>query len=289
MARPEKVHDILYSFTRMLRRFWPYIRRQKMLAIGALLALCAETGLQILEPWPLKFVLDRVITTSPTGGSSGFAIVDSLTPMTLLALAAAAIIVTSGLRALATYYNTICFALVGNRVLTEVRSALYRQMQCLSLSFHTHAKKGDLIVRVIGDVGSLKDITVTAILPLLGNLMALIGMVGIMFWLHWQLTLVSISIFPLFWFFTARIVPRIHQASHKQRKRQSAMAATVSESLGAIMIVQAMSLENIFDRSFSSQNNKDLTEGVKGARLAAHLERSVDVLIAIATALVVLY
>ena len=289
MARPKKVKDMVPSLWRILRRFWPYIRQERTLVIGSLLALFAEISLRVLEPWPLKFVFDRVILTAPAGGRSGIPLVDALDPTTLLILAALGIVVIVGLRAVASYGNTVGFALVGNRVLTNVRSELYRHLQCLSLSFHTKAKSGDLIVRVIGDVGLLREVTVTAVLPFLANVMVLFGMVGVMLWLHWQLALVALASFPLFWIFAARLGYRIRQVSQKQRRREGAMAVTAAESIGAIKVVQALSLEGIFDRSFSSQNKKSLKEGVKAKRLAADLERTVDVLIAIATALIVLY
>src|SRR5438034_11814713 len=71
----------------------------------------------------------------------------ALDPGTLLVLAAVAVVAFAGLRALAAYYNTVGLALAGNRVLTAVRNELYAQLQRLSLSFHTRARTGDLIVR----------------------------------------------------------------------------------------------------------------------------------------------
>src|SRR5207249_2192183 len=100
--------------------------------------------------------------------------------------------VITGLRALADYGYTVGFSLMGNRVLTEVRNELYRHLQGLSLSFHTKARSGDLIVRVIGDVNRLKDVIVTAVLPLLANLLILVGMLVFMFWLQWRLALVAL-------------------------------------------------------------------------------------------------
>lgn len=289
MARPEKIRDILPSLGRILRRFWPYIRQQRMLVAGSFLALFAEVGFRILEPWPLKFIFDRVIPTSPAGAGSGVRFIDALEPMNLLTLAAIATVVIAALRAISSYTNTVGFALVGNRVLTNVRSELYRHLQCLSLSYHTKRKSGDLIIRVIGDVGLLKEVTVTALLPLLASVMLLAGMLGIMFWLNWKLLLLALPVFPLFWMTAIRLSRRIRQVSHKQRSREGAMAATAAESIEGIKTVQALSLESVFDHSFSSQNQRSLKEGVQAKRLSASLERTVDVLIAIATAIVLLY
>jgi ATP-binding cassette subfamily B protein len=83
-----------------------------------------------------------------------------------------------------------------------------------------------------------------------------------------------------------RLSRNITAVSRDQRKREGAMASTASESIGAIKIVQALSLEDVFSRSFSGQNAKSLKEGVRAKRLAARLERSADLLIAVSTALV---
>ena len=67
------------------------------------------------------------------------------------------------------------------------------------------------------------------------------------------------------------------------------MAATASESISAVHVVQALSLHDKFDSEFSAQNKKSLKDGVKTRRLAAKLERTVDILVAIATAIVLWY
>jgi ATP-binding cassette subfamily B protein len=114
-------------------------------------------------------------------------------------------------------------------------------------------------------------------------------MVLVMFWMSWHLTLLALIIVPLFWIRTMTINRRIHEVARKQRKRQGAMAATAAESISAIKIVHALSLHDTFAKIFSSQNRKDLKQSVKAKRLAASLERSVDVLIAVGTAIVLWY
>lgn len=289
MASPTNLKQIWPSLARILRRFRPNLVKQRRLIAGSIGLLFAEILLRVLEPWPLKFVFDRVIPQAPSGGRSGIAAIDALEPGTLLVLAAAALVGLTGLRAIAAYGNTVGFALIGNRVLTDVRAEVFRHMQCLSLSFHSRSRAGDLIVRVIGDMGLLKEVTVTAVLPLVANLLLLVCMMGVMLLLHWKLALVAFAIFPLFGIAAARLGTRIREVSRKQRRREGAMAATAAETIGAIKIVQALSLESVFDDAFSGQNRQSMKDDVKGRRLAASLERKVDVLIAVAAALVLLF
>ncbi len=220
MARPQTPQQMLPGLLRIVRHFWPYIRKQRVLIGGALLALFAQVALRLLEPWPLKFVFDRVIVTGPTGGKVDISPIDALDPMLLLALSALAVVVIAGLRALATYSSKVGFALAGQRVVSKVRGELYRHLQYLSLSFHTQARSGDLVVRVMEDVGILREILVTALLPLLAQVLILIGMVALMFWFSWPLTLLVLATLPLFWVRTVRLSRRIQEVAREQRKRR---------------------------------------------------------------------
>lgn len=298
MNRPEAdLRRAAPGLGRMVRRFWPLLRRERGLLWGAFAALFAQVVLRLLEPWPLKFVLDRVITASPAAaptaapaaGGSGLAFLDALPPDRLLLAVSLGLVGIVALRALAEYASTVGFALVGNRVLTQVRADLYAHLQRLPLSYHTKARGGDLTVRLISDVGMLKEVAVTAVLPMLGNVFVLVGMLAVMAWLNLQLALISLAVLPIFWLVSRRQSGRIREVSRRQRRREGAMAATVAESVGAIRLVQALSLERVFAGAFASQNQKSLREGVQAKRLAAGLERSTDVLIAASTGLVLFF
>jgi ATP-binding cassette subfamily B protein len=286
MGRPLTLRDSLPGLGRLTRRFWPYLGRERPVIVASLFALYVEIGLRLLEPWPLKVVLDRVVATARGRAFHRLPILDAVDPGTVLALSALAVIVFAGLRALAAYYNTVGFALVGNRVLTAVRSELYSHLQRLSLSFHTGARSGDLIVRVTSDVGLLQDVAVTALLPLFANALTLVGMAAVMLWLNAPLTLLALATGPLFWMFTTRRSRRIRETARRQRQQEGAMAATAAESIGAVKVIHALSLEGTFARAFTGQSRKNLATGVYATRLSAGLERTVDLLIAVGTALV---
>jgi ATP-binding cassette subfamily B protein len=287
--RQKTLPQSLPSFGRLVRHFWPYIRAHRLLLAVSFLALFIEVGLRSLEPWPLKFVFDRVLGTKHAGHTSGILPLDQLDPLALLTVCALALILISGLRALADYANTIGFARVGNRVVTQVRTELYRHLQSLSLSFHTRERSGDLILRVISDTNMVKDVIVDAGLMLLADLLILLCMVGVMFWIHWKLALLVMATIPLFWLVTTRLGQRLKKAARKQRLRQADMTATAAETIGAIKVVQALSLEGAFTQTFTSQNEKNLHQDLKTSRLSAALKRVVEALIALATALVLWY
>jgi ATP-binding cassette subfamily B protein len=284
MSQPERLK--LPGLWRIVKYFWPHVRRYRLLMAGSLFALLAEVGLRLLEPWPLKFVFDHVINSGSKAHPMFFRSLAAMEPVTLLPLVAVAVVALTGLRAVAAYWQTIGFAQIGNRALAKVRNQLYRHVQYLSLSFHTRARTGDLIVRMMNDVGMLQDVAVTALFPLLAKVLIVGGMLALMFWMQWQLAAIALAVLPLFWLRSITVGRRIREVAKRQRMREGAMAATFAESINAIKTVQALSLEENFARSFSTQSDKSLKQDVRGKRLSASLERSLDVLIAVATALV---
>lgn len=288
MGRPKTMTEAIPGIRKMLVKFRPYIVKHRALIFRSFLALFATVALKILEPWPLQFVFDHVLIPQDTAiGLPAWFL--ELGPVGFIVAAGLALILFIGGRALATYSYKVGFALVGNKVLTDVRSALYHHIQHLSLSYHNQSRNGDLIVRVISDIGMLKDMTVTALMPLLASVLVLVSMIGLMFWMHWQLALVALITLPLFWLPTIRLTKKIQTVSRKQRSREGAMASTAAESISAIRVVQSLSLEDTFSSVFASQNNKSLKEGVKAKRLSVKLESSVMVLVAFSTALVLGY
>src|SRR5438093_2950165 len=131
MSKPANLPENLPGLWRISKYFWPHARNCKGLMATSLMALFAEVGLRLLEPWPLKFVFDRLLGNHSRDRLALLPRFDGVDPMTLLTVAAAAVVVITGLRSIASYWQTIGFAQIGNRVLRKVRTQLYRHVQYL--------------------------------------------------------------------------------------------------------------------------------------------------------------
>ncbi|AUS99031.1 protein tyrosine phosphatase [Nostoc sp. CENA543] len=267
--------------------FWRDIRPHYGLLLLSAIALVADVGLRVLEPWPLKFVFDYVLLRGDKLNT--LPVIARLEPITLLTFSAVAVLIITGLRAFAAYGSTVGLATVSSRVMAKVRNRLYCHLQDLSLAYHTKARSGDLIIRVSSDASRLQEIMITAALPLLVSILSLVGMIGVMFWMNLSLTFLSLITLPLFWLVTNRLSRRIKDSSLKQRQQEGAVAATAAESIAAIKLVKALSLQDAFAQVFAQLNHRSLQESVKTQRLAAHLERTVDGVIALGTAIVLWY
>ncbi|MCC7054570.1 MAG: ABC transporter ATP-binding protein [Gemmatimonadaceae bacterium] len=269
-----------WAMLRLARHVREPLRRERWTLLVGAVALLGEVALRALEPWPLKLIFDQLLpgTTAHTTRW-----VPAL-PVEQLALSAAvALLLVVALRAVSGYVQTVALALAANRVLASLRASLYRRLQLLPLSFHTAARTGDLTVRLTSDVGMLQDVALTAALPLAADAGMLVGMLGMMFWMQPSLTALALVPLPFFLLRWARTHRSIREVSRAQRQREGAIAATVAESFSAIKTVQALSLEEVLGKAFTRQNTKSASQGVQAKRLSAGLERSVDVLIAIST------
>jgi ATP-binding cassette subfamily B protein len=288
--RQDSLRKTMPGLRRVLAHLAPYIRGQRGLVAGGAAAMIAAVLAKLAEPWPLKIVIDHVVPVGAGGApGTGIPALDALTVDQLLIVVAVGLVLAIGLRAMFEYLATIAFALAGARILTRVRGDLFRHLLALPMSFHQNARMGDLTVRLISDIGMLKETAVTALMPLAVNTLVLAGMMAIMLWVDWQLALIALVPLPLLWLSTMSFGRRIQTVSRKTRATEGAMAATASEALTGIRTVQALGLEADMRQSFAGDNDSALTQDVKAKRLAAGLERLVDLLLAAAIALVLYF
>lgn len=267
---------MLSRLVALLRYAGATLRAERLLIFGGFLALLAETGLRLLEPWPLQYLVDHILLSSREAGVSP--------SLAAAGIACAILLLVVALRALAAYAWTVGFAIAGNRVLLAIRAKVFSHLQILSLKFHSKARMGDLITRLIDDVGMVRDVVVTAAMPLLGSIILLTAMLGVMAWLNWRLTMIALFGAPLLLLLFGRKSKRIHVAARQQRKQVSKVATAAAESLASIKAVQALGMGSATAAEFTTANNADLASGVKVKRLSAGMERSVDVVIGIITA-----
>ena len=284
--RPKHLNEGISGINRIVKHFLPQIRQQGGLLTISFLALLVETGLHMLEPWPLKFIFDEIIFKEFKVERLEVPFLDDFNVITLLTLLAVALVIIAVLRGSMAYVSTAGMAVAATKILSEIRANLYSHIQSLSLSFHNKAKTGDLITRVTYDIERLREVTVVAALPLVTNTLTMVGMLGVMMWLNIQLALIAVAIFPLFLMTTATMSKRIHKVATKQRQREGVMAANAAEAIGAIKVVQALSLESRLEKTFAKQNQKSLDESAQTQKLRAGQERTVEILVAIATSIV---
>ena len=291
MKKTVPLKEVIPGLIGLTHAFWPQIRERGHLIVLSGLALLCAVGARLLEPWPLKLIFDWIIVPSdPDPIPENAFLLHTLDPVSdvgmLLAILAVTFIAIAGIRVLSEYLASVGMALAATRIVTDIRARMFGHLQRLSLRFHHQAKSGDLITRFTYDMERLRDTAVTALLPLVANLLTIVLMFGVMFWFNWQLALIPLIVMPFFYLSSIRTGSRIQSVVREHRKRDGALAATAAEAIGAIKLVQALDLGALQEKAFARQNKKSLKQGAKAQRLAAALERKVEFILAIATALV---
>ena len=268
------------SMRRSLKLVAPDIAPHRALILFGVLALLMEVAFRVLEPWPLKIVVDAVTAFRGAKVSHQPASVE------LLIGCGVALLLIVGLRALSNYLATICFALVGSRAATSLRARVFRHVQGLSQQFHARNRSADTVQRIVGDVARMQEVAITAGLPLMANVATLLVMVVVMFVLDPLLASVVLVAVVAFAVTSGPTSRKITAASRQTRKGEGQLANTAQESLASIRVVQAYGLENMVEKNFTSANRTSLREGVRSRRYAARLERTTDVIVGLATAIV---
>lgn len=267
---------------RTVRMLRPHLAGQGPMMAAGSAALLLEVVFRVLEPWPLKIVIDSVLT--PLAAQQG-SLSAGIALLVVLGIVQVAIV---GLRAACNYLATISFALVGSRVATSLRARVFRHVLGLSQQFHARNRSADTVQRIVSDVSRMQEVAVTAGLPLIANVATLIVMLGVMVVLDPLLAGVVVAAIVVFFAATGRSSGRITDASRRTRKQEGNLANTAQESFATIEVVQAYGLESLIEERFVGANRTSLREGVKALRLAARLERGTDVIVGVAAAVVMI-
>ncbi len=266
---------------RFRREMYPHWRA----LLGALLFSLGYTATRLAEPWPLKFVLDNVLTGQPL--RTPIPALDRLLAadkMRILIVSAGAILVLAVLRGIFYYYQRFLASRVGQEVVLSVRHQLFAHMQRLSLAFHARRSTGDMLTRLTSDINLLRDLLVASLLSLISEGIILIGYTIVMFVMEWRLALMAVVAMPVIFVLMSVYSGRIRDATRKQRRREGELASRLQQTLSGIHIVQLFAREEAEEENLRRLNEQSLNSGMAAARLEAGLNRSVEISLAIVTA-----
>ena len=276
------------KYTRTARSLTHYLKgRRGAMLLGLVLSL-AFTLMRLLEPWPIKAIIDNVLLGRPSSGILPGPDAGDGTRMPLLLILVAGIVVIAFLRGLFYYRRRLLLARLGIEVSAELRVDLYRHIQYLSLNFHDRRRTGDLIVRLTSDIRMLRQAFISLPLELVESLVLMLGMATIMLVMDWQLALLALTLMPLVAVLVRRYQKPMRRAIRKQREREGHLATLASESLGAIRVVQGFRGEKREIKRFGGASRRDVRSGLKASRYEAKLRWSAELSVSLITAVIVL-
>jgi subfamily B ATP-binding cassette protein MsbA len=264
--------------------------RWKALA-AALLAVLVETGADVLEPWPIKVVVDNVLNSKALRPGLAAVVLrlfgDSKSAVLEFALVAIMVIAIVG--ALASFVKTYLTMSVGHWIAHDLRRLVYQRIQRLSLAEHVTSRRGDLVTRITSDIDAVQDFITTAMLGVVVSSLTLVGMVGVMLYVNWRFTLIGLSITPLLGAVVYSYTRRIKKATRRVKKQEAELTSSVAEVLSAIHVVQAFAREDYQAREFDWESRQAVGLGLEARAMKAKLPPIVDVIVAAGTCLVLGY
>ena len=258
------------------------------LALGAA-AVITESVVDLLEPWPLKIVIDNVLKAQPIrAGWLNNLILHFIGTEKLAVLKAAALayIAIACIGAISSYFEKYIITSVGQWVTHDLRLAIYSHIQRLSLAYHDTNPIGDVLSRVTSDIDSVQSFIVSGLMSAFINSILLVGMVGVMSYLNWRFTLITLSVSPVLAAIVFSFTRRIKKASRETRKKEGEIVSVMQEVLSSIRVVKAFAREDYEQHRLEEQSLEGVEMALKARSLKAKLSPLVEVIVAIGTAMV---
>lgn len=272
------------TITHLVRPHW------KALTI-ALLAVLGETLTDVLEPWPIKIVVDNLLQSRKLPGWLGEIVAGLFGEhkFAILNFAVAGVAAIAVVGAVSSYVEKYLTTSVSQWVTHDLRRTLYNHIQRLSLAEHDEARTGDLITRVTSDIEAIQDFITSALLGIAVNALTLVGMIGVMLYINWRFTLIALSIAPVLLLVVYYFTRRIKKASRAVREKQSELVSVVEEVLTSVRVVKAFAREDYEQRRFESQSRENVEIALQARSIKAKLLPVVEVIVAAGTCLVLGY
>jgi subfamily B ATP-binding cassette protein MsbA len=267
-------------------RLYELLRPYRKLCVLALVAMLVESAADLLEPWPLKVVLDYVIGSKPPPPWLADWMNAPRGRFTILNGATAAVLLIAMVGAVSSYTEKYLSTTIAKRVGYDLRHALYHHVQRLSLSFYEHRQTGDMVVRLTADIDAVEDFITGSVLGIVLDVATLAGMLAVMFYLDWRFSLIGLSIAPILFAIVSHVVGRIKEAARDVKRTQSDLASVVQESIASARIVKAFATEDFEERRLDRESLASVDATLRARSVKARLLPLVDLVIAAGTGLV---
>ena len=166
---------------RLMRRLLRYLRPHRDAVVVALVAIIGHSLLQLAQPYLTKLAIDRHILTGNLAG------LDQIALLFLVILVASFLL---------EYLETYTMAMMGQRIMFDLRSEIYGQLQRLDIRFYDRNPVGRLMTRVTTDVDALNDLFASGVISVFRDVVTLGGIMAVLLWMDWRLALVAFSVLP---------------------------------------------------------------------------------------------
>jgi subfamily B ATP-binding cassette protein MsbA len=277
------------------------VKKRKLTLVGLLLpywkpfsmgilAVVIEALTDLLQPWPLKIVID-LVGGKPMPARLGVWVtaIFGTDKLAVLNFVAISVIAIAGLAALSSYVESVSMTTVGQWVTHDLRSTLYHHIQRLSLAYHDRSQTGDLISRVTNDIDTIQGFITSTLTDVILDILTLTSMLAVMTYIDWRFTIIALSVAPFMFVFVYKYSHRIKKASRAVRKKESEIVSKTQEVFSSIRVVKAFAQEKYEKKRFKEVSLESVELALRARALKAGLSPGIRIMTALATGLMMWY
>src|SRR5580698_4731929 len=253
------------------------------------IAMLFEIGASLAAPWPLKLVIDDALGSHHLprwldwahqyGGFGKHTLGVAL-------FAGAATLAIAVVGAISSYIDNYYTTSVGQWVANDLRLRVYEHLHRLSLRYYDHAKVGALVSTITSDVSTIQNFASSSTLAIVVDLLTILFMVALMFWLDWDFTLIAVAFAPMLLLFIFHFKKVVKEATRAVRVRQSEMLAIVQRGLGSMRVTKAFGRQDLELAHLENASHATVDAALRARKIKSLISPVVNIVVAICTAIV---
>ena len=259
---------------RLMRRLLEYLRPYWRQVVLAFITIIVSTVSSLVQPYLIKIAIDRYIAQRRLAGLDGLAV---LYLSVLVASFAAE------------YFQTWTLQMTGQRIMYDLRIAIYRHLQRLDLRYYDRNPVGRLMTRVTSDVDVLNDLFTSGVVTIFGDVFTLVGIMGMMLWMNWRLALVAFSVLPLIFFVTQWFRHNVRDSYRTVRGLIARINAFLQENITGMSTVQLFRRERLNFARFDTIDREHRDANIDSIFYYAVFYPAIEVVSTLATSLIIWY
>ena len=280
VERPEDPAVRKANLRRIIRLFRPY--RPRLGLVCGLIVVSAALG--VVTPFLLRSVLDTAIQVDPQTDQASV----ELGLLTALVAGMVAIPIVTGVLGV---WQTLLSNLVGQAVMHDLRTAVYRHLQRLSLAFFTRTRTGEVQSRIANDIGGIENVVTTTATSVLGNVTTVIATIIAMVLLDWRLAAFALALLPLFVWLTKRVGDQRKKVTAERQVSLADVSSIVQESLSVsgILLGKTMGRAGDLAERFETESKRLAGLEVRSRMTGRWMMAAIQTSFAVMPALVYLF
>ena len=256
------------------KRLLSYLKPYKKLLILSVFFMILVSLSNLVVPWIIKDVIDRVLENKDLG---------------MLYIIIVVILATFFIRALTTFGHRYLMGYIGQAVIMDIRNALYHHLQRLSIAYYDRRRTGDIMSNLTNDISALQTAIVTDFITLVQESAIFIGSFGSMIYLQWKLTVLCLIIVPLVSYVIKFFGKKLHNSGKDVQETLADVTSMLQETIQGVRIVRSFNRGAYEEKRFQKINKLSFTAAVRAIRQQSQMTPFVEFLAAIAVCTIIWY